>query len=168
MAVRALEIKGTKEADEKFRKLALVLDPKVVTSVLFNAAKVMRSSVERFAPRGITSKKPGTLKRAVMVRPMAVKAGKPAGAIVIVNYSPRRGVVAPHAHLVEGGTRAHIIRAKPGHKLKLFGGKIFRESIDHPGSKPNPFFKSGIAASRTQARNFVRTELTNLIEDAAK
>jgi hypothetical protein len=168
MPAPGIEFKGGKEADEKFRRLGLLLDSQQVTNIVYRGAQIVRSGVERFAPKGIDSKKPGTLKKGVMALPMGRKSNKPAGALVLVNYSPRRGVVAPHGHLVESGTKPHLIAGKHGKMLVLFGGRVIRRSVHHPGAKPQPFFATGVSTTRTPARNFVRDEIAKLIETAAQ
>lgn len=50
-----------------------------------------------------------------------------------------------YASYVEEGTQPHVIQPKPGRKgLKIpvasGGGYIIRRSVNHPGSKPHPFF----------------------------
>jgi len=50
---------------------------------------------------------------------------------------------AEHAPHVEFGTRAHVIRPKPGRKaLRFFigGNAVIRKSVQHPGTDPQPFF----------------------------
>jgi len=52
---------------------------------------------------------------------------------------------AGYAAYVEFGTRPHVIRPKSGRKaLKIpvagGGGYILRRAVNHPGSKPYPFF----------------------------
>jgi len=52
-----------------------------------------------------------------------------------------------YAGYVEQGTKAHKIAPKPGGKgLKIGvaggGGYIIRRAVNHPGSKPHPFFFS--------------------------
>ena len=76
-----------------------------------------------------------------------------------VTTSSKRGTVyaklkvggkkAPHAHLVEFGTAAHKIKAKPQHAL-AFGSVTVRE-VDHPGAKPRPFFRPAFDAKPAAA-----------------
>jgi HK97 gp10 family phage protein len=54
--------------------------------------------------------------------------------------------IAFYAHMVEFGTAAHVIRAKPGSVL-AFGGGV--TSVNHPGSRRNPFMR--IAMDSTPA-----------------
>lgn len=66
---------------------------------------------------------------------------------------------AEYAGFVEHGTGPHIISPKPGRAgLKIpvagGGGYIIRRSVNHPGSKPFPFFFADVAQreQRMQAR----------------
>ena len=49
---------------------------------------------------------------------------------------------AAYAGYVEHGTRPHVITAKQGKALKFAGGGgfVFRRSVNHPGSRPFPYF----------------------------
>lgn len=51
---------------------------------------------------------------------------------------------AEYAPFVEFGTRAHVIRPKPGRSaLKIpipGGGYVLRKQVNHPGSKAYPYF----------------------------
>jgi hypothetical protein len=49
---------------------------------------------------------------------------------------------AAYAGCVETGTRPHVINAKNGKALKIpgAGGFVFRRSVNHPGSRPFPYF----------------------------
>lgn len=49
------------------------------------------------------------------------------------------GRLAPHAHLVEYGTKPHTITAAQGGGLTV-GGNIV-SSVDHPGARPRPFMR---------------------------
>jgi len=50
---------------------------------------------------------------------------------------------APHALMVHGGTRAHVIRPRtPGGILRFrvhTGGVVFARSVNHPGTLPNDY-----------------------------
>lgn len=70
-------------------------------------------------------------------------------ASIRVTTSARRGTVyarlrvggkrAPHAHLVEFGTKPHKITPKKQHALS-FNGRAVRE-VNHPGTKAQPFMR---------------------------
>ncbi len=42
---------------------------------------------------------------------------------------------------LEGGTKAHVVRAKPGKVLRfeVGGEEVFTTEVFHPGTRPNPF-----------------------------
>jgi len=49
------------------------------------------------------------------------------------------GKLAPHAHLVEYGTKPHTITAPQGGGLTVGGNVV--SSVDHPGARPHPFMR---------------------------
>jgi len=48
---------------------------------------------------------------------------------------------APYARYVHDGTRPHVIRARRAKALHFYwqGREVFVKSVNHPGTKPNPF-----------------------------
>lgn len=63
----------------------------------------------------------------------------------------------PYAGFVRWGTRPHVIRARRAPALRFYWDKVgrvvFFKSVNHPGTKPNPFMER--ALSRV-ARNVFR------------
>jgi HK97 gp10 family phage protein len=68
-----------------------------------------------------------------------------------------------YAHMVESGTKAHVIEAPPGSALNL-GGTVVR-SVQHPGARAKPFMRPSLDTHATAAveavREYVRTRLAN-------
>jgi len=68
---------------------------------------------------------------------------------------------APHAHLVEFGTKPHTIAGK---KMRIAArafqwlarvGDQVRTKIQHPGSRPNPFFQNAIKSQRLRIKRLL-------------
>ncbi|MGZ8339142.1 MAG: HK97-gp10 family putative phage morphogenesis protein [Telluria sp.] len=59
------------------------------------------------------------------------------------------GKRAPHAHLVEFGTKPHKIAPKGAGGL-LIGGNVVG-AVDHPGSKPHPIMRPAFDSKSTEA-----------------
>jgi len=72
------------------------------------------------------------------------------------------GKKAPHAYLVEFGTAAHKIKAKPQHALSFSGVAV--QEVDHPGARAKPFvrptFDSKSSAAIEAVAAQVRKRLT--------
>lgn len=80
-------------------------------------------------------------------------------ASVSVGGATKRGsIVARHAHLVEFGTKPHVIEAKAGKTLAI-GVK----RVNHPGAKPQPFMRPALDLTQGQAiaavGEYIRTRL---------
>jgi len=88
------------------------------------------------AGKAFTSRE-GILEQSIGWRPLAD------GAEVYAN--------AAYAGFVEFGTAPHVIELKPGRKgLKIPGfGYVFKKTINHPGSRPYPFFFADTAHRET-------------------
>ncbi|MDR7331762.1 HK97-gp10 family putative phage morphogenesis protein [Roseateles asaccharophilus] len=63
-----------------------------------------------------------------------------------------------YAHMVEFGTKRHIIKARRGKLLAIGVAKV-----DHPGARPKPFMRPALDATQAQVlegvREYVRTRL---------
>lgn len=169
MATRKLtELRGFQATVDGLKRAGIAINGTAASAIMLKGAAVIADAARSLAPLGIDTKHPGSLKRAVITVTLSPQAGKPAAALVMVNYKPARGPIAPHAHLVEQGTRAHVIRAKNGKDLELFGGKVFRASVQHPGAQGRHFFGDAVSSSRLRARVVIREGLAALIEKEAK
>lgn len=162
-------IKGIREASAKLAAIGVSLSSSEAGAVFLRGAKVIRSQVEAYAPRGVFSKRPGSLKKSIMAKLSPNRKGKPVLAIVKVNFKTSAGITAPHAHFIERGTKPHnipkdISKSRP---LKLFGGKVTRRTVRHPGSKSYPFFRLAVASKRAEARRVILAGLTDLINRTA-
>lgn len=67
---------------------------------------------------------------------------------------------APHAHLVEFGTKAHAIAPK-NKKVLMFGNafKRFAKNVQHPGSREIPFFRDAIRAQRGNVKRLLESRV---------
>jgi len=66
--------------------------------------------------------------------------------------------VAWYAHLVEFGTRAHLIKAKAPNTALRFGGQTVRE-VMHPGTQARPFMRPAADAGLTPAVAAVQAKI---------
>jgi HK97 gp10 family phage protein len=57
--------------------------------------------------------------------------------------------VAWYAHLVEYGTRPHVIKPREAKGAMQFGG-VTTKSVQHPGTRPQPFMRPAIDISLPQ------------------
>jgi len=78
---------------------------------------------------------------------------------------------APHAHLVEFGTKAHRIKATKK-ALRWFSrfrnGFKYAPAVNHPGAKANPFFRNAIKSKRSTVKRRIEAVLKRAIEDVAR
>lgn len=86
------------------------------------------------------------------------------GWIPVGTHSAEVYANAKHAPFVEHGTRPHIINAKNRKMLKIpsAGGFIFRRSVNHPGSRPFPYFYRDMPVREQKVRAAVLAELAQI------
>lgn len=164
-----VEIQGERELIADLARAAEAVNPKAVTEVLTDGARFIAQEAKQRAPRGTDSKRPGLLKQSIVYRPFSIQGNRRPGAIAItlVGRPNSAQAKAPHAHLVEFGTKPHvIIPRKRGGALQLRGGKI-REWVAHPGAKPKPFFRPAVVWMLPLVTANVTNRLTRIVERAA-
>ena len=143
-------IRGGRELAQVLSTLAPKLEKNIMRAALRAGAAVIREEAKANVPV-----LEGKLKKSIKVS-AKVKAGKIMASVKV------GGRLAPHAHLVEFGTRPHKIEPKNAGALSIAG--VAYRSVDHPGARPNPFFrpaldaKSGDAVAAVAAK--IRERLT--------
>ena len=120
-------IAGGRELDAFLQQLPV----KVEKNILRAALRAGVNEYKGVAARGVPVDE-GDLKRSLRVT-TRVKKGTVYASLKV------GGRAAPHAHLVEFGTKPHKIRPK-SKKALSFGGKAARE-VNHPGARPQPFMR---------------------------
>lgn len=69
---------------------------------------------------------------------------------------------APHAHLVEFGTKPHMIRPRPPKKFLVIFGR-FVASVRHPGARKYPFLRPAVTSTRGRVVESIRLGLATLL-----
>lgn len=71
-----------------------------------------------------------------------------------------------YGKFVRGGTKPHIIRARLKKSLHFFVGnsEFFAASVNHPGTKPNPYHERVAVALRLQVQSIVNRMTRRLTE----
>ena len=82
--------------------------------------------------------------------------------------------LAPHAYWAESGTKPHVISGK---KMRIAGrafawlervGDQVRTKVQHPGSRPNPFFSSSIKSKRLEIKRLIEVRARAAFEAVAR
>lgn len=137
MTSRDEAIVGGRELDDLLQTLAPKIQKNVQRTALRAGAKVYLGEVQARIP--VAS---GQLRASARITSRAQGAS--------VSASVKVGnIVAWYAHLVEFGTRPHVIRAAPGRAMR-FGGVTTRE-VHHPGTRARPFMRPAADAGFSPA-----------------
>lgn len=135
-----VRINGLAEVMEALEQLPQKLARNVLRGAFRAGAKVM--SAEAVAGVPVQS---GLLRDSIRVT-TRVKGGRVTGTVRAGGKGGKGGKVARHAHLVEFGTEAHVIRAKPGGLLAIGVSKV-----EHPGAEGRYFMRRALDQQGTSA-----------------
>lgn len=120
-------IVGGRELDAMLQSLPVKVERNILRAALRAGAAVFREEAKAKAP--VDS---GALRRSIKVSTNSKK-GRVTAKLKV------GGKLAPHAHLVEYGTKPHTITAKQGGGLTVGGNVV--SSVDHPGARPRAFMR---------------------------
>lgn len=184
------ELQGLETCLGKLRALPRSFQRRILRKGVRSSCQAGAKNGRGQVPRG----KHGLLRKALGNKVFKHKAGSftAAGMVGIRSKPSFRRVIdgQPHdpsnyAHLVEGGTRTHIIMARAKKALAFKGGgrtanklqgikgrrarSIVVQSVQHPGSRPQRFLqKIRVTGQHAMSNAFRRTVETELHREAAK
>jgi len=140
-------VHGVEEELKKLLDFPVQVEKKIVRGAVRAAAQVVRKAAMLRAPvgagishKGASASLRDTIRVSTGIRGKIVKAAVRVG-------DRKKGVF--YAHMVIGGTKPHIIKARV-HGALGFGG-IVRQVVQHPGARAQPFLAEADAASRDEA-----------------
>jgi HK97 gp10 family phage protein len=135
------------------------------------AAKPILAQAKANAPR-----KTGVLRRGLQVRPLREKRGMIAVTVTAANVKRKNGSNAnKYAHLVEGGTKSHVIRPKNKKLLRWVGGATsikgkankvarFARVVHHPGARANRFLARAATSAQSSAVSAFVAKVRQVVE----
>jgi hypothetical protein len=159
-------IHGVDEVIRRLREFPVKFEQNIVRGGLRAMAVVVQTFARPLVPVGRGVIHPGaSASLADTLRVSTYRVGQQMVASVKVG-NIRKGVF--YAHMVLGGTRPHLIRARGQGMLRLSGG-TFVKQVQHPGARPNPFLDVAFNASRDAAVragfDYVTDRTKKLIQD---
>ena len=122
-----IEVKGLADLDRYLKEFPAKLEAKILRGAMRAGSKVFLDLAKQKVPS-----KTGALRKSLRIS-TRLKQGRTSATVVAGDK------VAFYAHMVEFGTARHWI--KPSKRKSLFFAGIMRETIDHPGARPQPFMR---------------------------
>ena len=169
-------VQGLAEIQRKLAEFPAKVEANVVRAALRAGAVVVRREA-----LGLVPVKTGKLKSTVRVG--TFKKGREIHATVKAG-DPKKRVF--YAHLVEGGTKQHIIKAKsrPSRMTRrglreysigtmnkmlyrgslVIGGRFVGDAVMHPGAKASPFMRPALSATADRALEAVADKARERLE----
>lgn len=142
-------ITGGRELDELLQTLPTKIERNVTRAGLRAGAVVFREEVRNNVP--VSS---GALKKSVRITTRA-KAGQVSASVKVGNPT------AWYVHLVEFGTRPHVISAAPRRGLSVNGTP--RREVNHPGAQGKPFVRPAVDSKFPEAVAAVEKKVRELL-----
>lgn len=162
-------IRGGAELQAFLNTLPAKLEKNIMRSALGAGARVVAKEIRNRAPVGPPSDEgarlyggyAGALRDSVRVVTKAGRDGRIVAAVRVGGKS-KRGADVFYAHMVEFGTRPHIIKARSGGSLSFGAGSGTGNPVTevmHPGTRPQPFVRPGFDAVTSEAINAVGAQI---------
>lgn len=145
MSARDEVIAGGAELDRLLQTLPAKMHKNINRAGLRAGAAVFLAEVKARIPEDS-----GQLKRSARITTRA-KGAEVSASVKVGN------IVAWYAHLVEFGTRPHVIRSKPGGAMR-FGGTA-TQRVNHPGTTGRPFMRPAAEDKLGEAVQAVRLKI---------
>ena len=144
MATKDFTITGGKEIMDVLAKFPVEMESKIMRGMVSASGREIAKEAKRLAPI-----ETGDLRRSIRVSSRSPKNGKVTASVKAGGR--RKGVSVYYAHMVEFGTKSHVIKPnkKRGKKAISFDGGVFADA-NHPGVTPRPFMRT---AMDTQVQN---------------
>jgi hypothetical protein len=172
---RNIRVEGLEELTQQFTKLMATAEGPALQDAILQGARMLEDEVERRAPVAAYPTKrfghvykPGDLKESVG----AAKGRQHKNFLQAYTFTLKN--LAPHAYMVEFGTKAHTIKGK---KMRIRGaafswlarlGDQVRTKIQHPGARPAFFFRDSIKAKRLQIKRLIEIRAKAAFEAIAR
>lgn len=155
-----INIKGMAELKRALEQLPAKLEANVMRGAMRAGAKVIAD-----AAKDNVHNVSGALAASITVA-TRVKAGKVTGRVVAGGKGKKQSKKgkgsAFYAHMVEYGTKAHVIEARAGHRLSIHGHFVRR--VNHPGARPRPYMRPALDTQASLAvlavREYIRGRLS--------
>ena len=154
-------ITGGAALDALLATLPQKVETNIMRSALRAGAAVYLSQVKQNIPV-----EHGDLRRSARITTRKGRDGQVSASVKVGNSQ------AYYAHMVEFGTRAHLIAPRAG-SLQI-GGQFVAGAVQHPGARPHPFmrpaadekFTDAVAAVQKKIRDRLRAQGLNVADPA--
>ncbi len=135
---------GLKELEQVLSTLPTKLQNNVLRGALRAAAKPVAEEARRRVPV-----KSGRLRDSIRVT-AGIRNNLPKSKVIAGGKGTKKSVGAWYAHMVEGGTAAHVIVARRGKTLWINNVPVGK-AVNHPGARKQPFMRPAIDARQRDA-----------------
>ncbi len=159
----SVSVKGMEEVKSLLDRAKKVANPRLIQEyATLPAAMIIRDNAKRRVRRGEGRDTMGKPRMHLADLIFAARGhGRDGSSIAGVDYHK-----APHAHLLELGTKPHLIRPKKrGGMLWIKKLRLRLPFVDHPGVKEKPFLRPAARTSKMAVKKRLEHGLKRLLYD---
>ena len=155
-----IKVDGLEDLAAQLEKLKTIPEGVALRQALFEGAELIARQARANAPIA----PPGSEGRGFLRRSIRASSGRQFKNF-IQSFAYTFKTAAFYAHMVEFGTKPHIIAAKAKKMLK-FGRAFtaFAKKVQHPGSRPIPFFRDAIRTQRGAVKRLLEAKVKAAFE----
>ena len=156
-----IKIEGLTELAGQLEKLKTIPQGVALRQALLEGAELIARQARANAPIA----PPGSEGRGFLRRSIRASSGREFKNF-IQSFAYTFKTAAFYAHMVEFGTKPHIIAAKAKKKMLKFGRAFtaFAKKVQHPGSRPIPFFRDAIRTQRGAVKRLLEAKVKAAFE----
>lgn len=166
------KVEGIEDVRQMFEDCKRAFSPNEIQNALMPAARIIRNDAKRRvaygtghvsgAGRSMTKREARANEGVALHLRDSIFATKGRRGVydVIAGVDLKK---APHAHLVEFGTKPHWITPRPPKRFLRLFGKVFLSAVHHPGAKKKPFLRPAVTSTRGRVVEAIQRELAALL-----
>jgi len=152
-----IHVSGLAALQKFLDELPVKIEKNILRSALRKGAVVIMAEAKQRCPVGLPTNEaakkyggyPGALRDSIRVG-TNYRAGRVTASVKAGGKTKKQGD-AYYAHMVEFGTRAHVIKTVTRKGSLVIGGRFVGRSVQHPGARPRPFMRPSLDGKAQEA-----------------
>ena len=140
-----MNVVGLKELEAIFATLPVKLSNNILRGALREACKPVAEDARRRVPV-----RTGRLRDSIRIT-AGIRNGIPKAKVIAGGKGTKKVKGAWYAHMVEGGTTAHVIVAGRDTRTLWINGNPVGKAVKHPGARKQPFMRPAIDSRQRDA-----------------
>lgn len=169
MASIDIKVRGLSELQKFLDEFPVKVERNIMRGALRAGIKQIKELAYSYAPVGLPNAENvslyggyvGALRDSIRISTRGQKSGQPLVRLIAGGKNKKTGADVYYAHMIEFGTRPHIIKTKK--QSLIINGYFAGKEVQHPGINPRPFMRpaldSGASVAIVTAAEYIKKRL---------